>query len=85
MLVLVENKLTGTQLPTECVCVAATKRSSRRPGNPDPDRCNRPAEVVKDHANQCHQAAWGRRYWEHLAPFVDKEALAEVGSSLSMQ
>ena len=72
-LVLVENKLTEHSF-YEC-SAWRHKGSSRRCGNPDPDRCKRPAEVVKDHANQCHQAAWGRRYWEHLAPFADEEAL----------
>ena len=73
-LVLVENKLTEKSF-YEC-SAWKHKGSSRRSGNPDPDRCNRPAEVVKDPADQCHQAAWGRRYWEHLASVVDKEALA---------
>ncbi len=75
-LVLVENKLTEKSF-YEC-SAWRHKGSSRRSGNPDPDRCNRPAEVVKDHADQCHQAAWGRRYWEHLAPVVDEEALASL-------
>ena len=75
-LVLVENKLTEHSF-YEC-SAWRHKGSSRRRGNPDPDRCNRPAEILKDHANQCHQAAWGRRYWEHLAPLVDEEALASL-------
>ncbi len=75
-LVLVENKLTEKSF-YEC-SAWRHEGSSRRSGNPDPDRCNRPAEVVKDHADQCHQAAWGRRYWEHLAPVVDEEALASL-------
>ena len=73
-LILVENKLTEKSF-YEC-SAWRHKGSSRRTGNPRPDRCNRPAEVAKDHANQCHQAAWGRRYWEHLAPVVDETALA---------
>ena len=73
-LVLIENKLTEKSF-YEC-SAWRHKGSSRRPGNPDPDRCNRPVEVAKDQANLCHQAAWGRRYWEHLAPFVDQETLA---------
>ena len=75
-LVLVENKLTEKSF-YEC-SAWRHKGSSRRSGNPDSDRCNRPAEVAKDHANQCHQAAWGRRYWEHLAPVVDETALADL-------
>ena len=73
-LVLIENKFTEHSF-YEC---SAWRRqgSSRRLGNPDPDRCNHSAEVAKDHTNQCHQAAWGRRYWDHLEPIVDKSALA---------
>lgn len=73
-LVLVENKLTEKSF-YEC-SAWRHKGSSRRCGNPDPDRCNHPVEVAKNHADQCHQAAWGRRYWEHLSPVVDGEALA---------
>ena len=73
---LVENRLTERSF-YEC---SAWRRmgGSRRPGNPDPDRSNRPAEVVKDYANQCRQGAWGRRRWEHLAPVVDETALADL-------
>ena len=73
-LVLVENKLTEHSFYP---CSAwRHKGSSRRLGNPDPDRCNHPAEVAKDPANQCHQTSWGRRYWDHLAPILDAGALA---------
>ena len=75
-LVLVENKLTEHSF-YEC-SAWRHKGSSRRPTNPDPDRCNHPAEVVKDYVGQCHQAAWGRRYWEHLAPVVDGKALVAL-------
>ena len=75
-LVLVENKLTEH---TFYECSAwRYKGSSKRPGNPDPDRCNRPVDIVKDHANQCHQAAWGRKYWDHLVPIVDEKVLAAL-------
>lgn len=75
-LVLVENKLTEHSF-YEC-SAWRHKGSSRRLGNPDPNRCNYPAEVVKNHANQCHQAAWGRRYWEHLASVADERVLARL-------
>ena len=72
-LVLVENKC------TEHSCYECSawryKGSSRRPGNPDPDRCLNPLEVAENPSKQCHQAAWGRRYWEHLATVVDRETL----------
>ena len=75
-LVLVEIKLTEHSF-YEC-SAWRHKGSSRRSGNHDPDRCDRAIEVAEDPAGQCHQAAWGRRYWEHLAPVVDKEVLAEL-------
>ncbi len=75
-LMLVENKLTEHSF-YEC-SAWRHKGSSRRRGNPDPDRCKRPAEVLKDRRNQCHQAAWGRRYWKHLVPFIDEETLASL-------
>ncbi len=75
-LVLVENKFTEHSY-YEC-SAWRHKGSSRRLGNPDPDRCNRPLEVARDFTKQCHQSRWGRRYWEHLAPIVDEEALATL-------
>ena len=77
-LVLVENKLTEDSFYK---CSAWKHKGNRRlPGNPDPDRCNNPLAVAKDYAGQCHQhhPAWGRRYWEHLAPVVDETALARL-------
>ena len=75
-LVLVENKLTEHSF-YEC-SAWRHKGNSRRHGNPDPDRCNHPAEVAKCPASQCHQTSWGRRYWDHLAPIIDQEALASL-------
>lgn len=72
-LVLVENKLTEDSF-YEC-SAWRHEGSSRRPANPDPSRCKQPSKVVEDYLNQCHQAAWGRKYWKHLARFVDKETL----------
>ena len=77
-LVLVENKLTEDSFYK---CSAWKHKGSRRlPGNPDSHHCNNPLAVAKDYASQCHQhhPAWGRRYWEHLAPVVDEEALASL-------
>ncbi len=71
-LVLVENKFTEHSFYE---CSAWRHRgSSRRPGNPNPERCNSPLEVAEDES-RCHQSSWGRRYWEHLAPVVNREAL----------
>ena len=75
-LVLVENKFTEHSF-YEC-SAWRHKGSSRRPGNPDPDRCLNPSEVAGNHLSQCHQSAWGRRYWEHLADVVDRETLVDL-------
>ena len=75
-LVLVENKLTEHSFYK---CSAWKHRGSNmRPGNPDPDRCNNAVRVAGDHCNQCNQTAWGRRYWEHLAPIVDLDRFADL-------
>ena len=58
-------------------CSAGPKGSSRRrPRNPDPSRCNHAADIVKDHSGKCHQSAWGRKYWKHLAPVADERLFA---------
>ena len=75
-LILVENKFTEHDFYQ---CSAwKHKGSAERPGNPDPDRCNHAVEVARNPSNQCHQTAWSRRYWDHLAPVVDFEALAAL-------
>ena len=75
-LVLVENKFTERDFSK---CSARDHEgNAERPGNPDPDRCNHPLAVMQDPAGECHQSAWGRRYWEHLAPVVGGEALAAL-------
>ena len=76
-LILVESKLAEPSFDN-CSAGPHPRRTIRRHGNPDPDRCNHPLDVVKDYANQCHQTAWGRRYWEHLAPVVDESTLAAL-------
>lgn len=75
-LVLVENKFTERDFSN---CSARNQRgSAERAGNPDPDRCDYPLAVLRDPASQCHQSAWGRQYWEHLAAVADREALAAM-------
>ncbi|MCY4429858.1 MAG: hypothetical protein OXC11_05615 [Rhodospirillales bacterium] len=57
-LVLVENKFTE---PDFSDCSARNHQgSAERAGNPDPDRCDRPLEVLRDPAGQCHQSVSGR-------------------------
>ncbi len=75
-LVLVESKFTERDFD-EC-SAWRYKGSSRRPGNPDPDRCDHPLSIVRDPANECHQTAWGRKYWDHLSPVADREVLATL-------
>ena len=75
-LVLVESKFTERDF-SDC-SARRRKGSTRRPGNPDPDRCNHPLAVLDDPAGQCHQSAWGRRYWDHLAVVADRDALAAM-------
>jgi hypothetical protein len=42
-----------------------TKINSGKIPNPNPQRCLQ-KEVMKAYKNNCHQYAWGRKYWEHL-------------------
>jgi len=49
----------------------------RRPGNPDPERCNSLGNVLANLESQCHQVRWGRKYWEHLGSITDKNALSD--------
>ena len=42
----------------------------KRPGNPDPARCESLTTILADVKTQCHQVRWGRRYWEHLQPVM---------------
>lgn len=53
-------------------CSARRKKvGSDHRGNPDPKRCDKPLDVLDDFS-QCHQVAWKRKYWDHLAPVVDR-------------
>ena len=72
-LVLVESKFTERDFDS---CSAHDHEgSAKREGNPDPDRCNHPMVVLGDPAGQCHQSAWGRRYWDLLAAVANHEVL----------
>ena len=75
-LVLVENKFTEHSF-YEC-SAWRHNGNSRRQGNPDPDRCLKPSQVAENPLSQCHQTAWGRRYWEHLADVVDRDAITAL-------
>ena len=75
-LVLTENKFVEHSFYR---CSALAQNGSlERPGNPDPSRCNNALAVLNDPPGQCHQAAWGRKYWEHLAPVIHRERLSTL-------
>ena len=75
-LVLVENKFTERGFSN---CSARNHEGNdARPGNPDPERCEDALAVAEDPCGQCHQSVWGRRYWEHLAPVAQRQALAAM-------
>jgi hypothetical protein len=70
-LVLVENKFVEHSF---YACSARTHKGSRnREGNPDPSRCNDVPALLDAPQAVCHQVAWGRRYWDHLAPVINRE------------
>ena len=72
-LILIENKLVEHSFYS---CSARRHEgSTKREGNPDPSRCQNPATLIDNPASRCHQAAWSRRYWEHLAPIFNREML----------
>ena len=75
-LVLIENKLVEHSFYG---CSAKRhKGSAKRAANPDPSRCASALAVLDDHKSMCHQAEWGRRYWEHLAPVSNRERIASL-------
>lgn len=52
--------------------------SFERPGNPDPRRCDHALAVLNCPKSQCHQVVWGRKYWEHLGPVVNREMMSTL-------
>jgi hypothetical protein len=54
------------------------KGSSARVANPDPARCDNALAVLDDPKSLCHQVAWGRRYWDHLAPVMNREMASRL-------
>ena len=72
-LVLVENKLVEHSFYR---CSARVRSGSvRQPGNPDPARCDDVPALLAD-PGRCHQASWGRLYWERLYDAIDAGAFA---------
>jgi len=54
------------------------KGSAERVGNPDPSRCDNALAVLDDPKSLCHQVMWGRRYWDHLAPVMNRERVSSL-------
>ena len=69
-LVLVENKFTEKNFE-RC---SGWKHTS----NPERNRCKDAVKVARDPSGQCHLVTWNRRYWDHLEPVVDHEALMDL-------
>jgi hypothetical protein len=75
-LLLIENKLTEHSFYP---CSARTKTGSvSRPANPDAARCANVSAIIRDPEAQCHQQAWGRKYWGLLSECVDVEKIAQL-------
>jgi hypothetical protein len=75
-LILTENKFLESSF-YDCSARRTTDKP-RRPGNPDPTRCDDVLAILKDPARQCHQSAWGRKYWDYLAPALRREMLLSL-------
>ena len=76
-LVLTENKLVEHSF-YRCSARRAYG-TSERAGNSDPGRCKHALSVLDDPEAQCYQVAWGRKYWEHVGPAVNREMMSTLG------
>ncbi len=75
-LVLMENKFVEHSFYR---CSARTREGGdARPGNPDLFRCKDALTLLDGFKTLCHQVAWGRRYWEHLAPVTNREMASSL-------
>lgn len=54
------------------------KDEEKRPRNPSPERCDHALSVLDDPKGKCHQVTWGRKYWDQLAPVVDREVMSQL-------
>jgi hypothetical protein len=75
-LVLTENKLMEHSF-YDC---SARKHpgSSERSRNPDPSRCEHALEVLNAPKSQCHQVEWGRKYWDHVGPVINRQIMSTL-------
>ena len=74
-LVLVESKFAED---TFGKCSALKPGRSGRIRNPAPERCDHLLSVVDDPMGRCHQSDMRRRYWQILAPLVDRGSVSEL-------
>ena len=75
-MVLTENKLVEHSFYR---CSARRGHDTRaKPGNPDPDRCLHALAVLDNPEEQCHQVAWGRKYWDHAGPAINIEMMSTL-------
>ena len=70
-LVLLECKYVETSFGGCSGYSKSDKSLSGRPANPDRQRCNQPAHIIRDPEEYCHLTDWRRRYWEYLASIAD--------------
>jgi hypothetical protein len=64
--------------PCSARIATGEKKKKKRLVNPDPKRCDHAIAVLNDPKGQCHQVAWGRKYWDHLASISEREKLAQL-------
>jgi hypothetical protein len=73
-LVLTESKYAEHSF-YECSAYRAKQKPGRTP-NPDRKRCEDVKSLLKNPRAQCHQFAWGRKYWDQLA--VDEPTILNL-------
>jgi hypothetical protein len=61
-------------------CYGRVKHTYFRPTNPEPERCLDIQSLLESPGQQCHLQACDRRYWDHLSPAADENALASLQS-----
>ncbi|MDD2252224.1 MAG: hypothetical protein PHQ10_04590 [Dehalococcoidales bacterium] len=53
--------------------------------NPNPKRCEDKDSLVSNVAGTCHQAVWGRQYWQILIKTVNEQVLKELNYCPAMR
>ncbi len=85
---LIENKYTEHHFYP---CSAAKKTLDRAhsllglEANPNPERCKDIKQLINNPNGKCHQAAWGRKYWEKLAAHINKTAFSKLPHCPAME